>query len=90
MDPMADFDEIEALFAKLLAVADRVLSQSEQTEVRKFIDVGEYGLALETAVDIFVEEGKKPSADVVSLIEQLAKAMSMEPGVLTKRLSGAP
>jgi hypothetical protein len=76
---MSDFDEIEALFAKLLITAGNVLSEFELDEIRAFIDVGEYGLALETTVDIFVEEGKTVSDEVVSLIEQLAAVMLMEP-----------
>jgi hypothetical protein len=87
---MADFDKIEALFSKLLDASGGMLSEREQAEIHRFIDAGEYGLALETAVDIFVEEKKKPSAEVVSLIEQLAKSMRIEPGFLTKRLSAAP
>lgn len=83
---MSDFDEIEALFAKLLAAAGHVLSKSELAEIRSFIDVGEYGLALETAVDIFVEEGKAAPPNVVSFIEQLAAAMSMEAKLLIERL----
>jgi hypothetical protein len=82
---MADFDKIEALFAELLLAAGPVLSQSKH--IREFIDVGEYGLALETAVDIFAEEGKTAPAEVVSLIEQLAAAMSMDSAILIKRLS---
>lgn len=81
---MADIAKIEALFSELLTAAGPILSQSKY--IREFIDVGEYGLALETAVDIFVEERKKPSSDVVSIIERLAQAMSMEPRFLTKRL----
>ena len=80
---MSGFDEIETLFAKLLVTAGHVLSESEVAEIRSFIDVGEYGLALETAVDIFVEEDKTASSEVVSLIEQLATAMSVEPVHLT-------
>ena len=80
---MPGFDEIETLFANLLATAGHVLSESEVAEIRSFIDVGEYGVALETAVDIFVEEGKTASSEVVSLIEQLATAMSVEPVRLT-------
>lgn len=81
---MSGFDEIETLFTKLLAAAGHVLSESELAEIRSFIDVGEYGIALETAVDIFVEEGKIAPHEVVSLIEQLSNAMSMEPVHLIK------
>jgi hypothetical protein len=34
------------------------LSEAERAEVQSFLDVGEYGLALETAADTYVEESK--------------------------------
>lgn len=83
---MSNFEEIELLFSDLLAAASLVLSHSERAEVQKFIDVGEYGLALETAVDIYAEEKKMASAGVVALIEHLAEAMSIEPAPLLQRL----
>jgi len=85
---MPDFDEIEALFSRLLIAAGNVLSESELGEIRTFINVGEYGLALETAVDIFVEEGKTAPSEAVSLIEQLATKMSVEPVRLIKLKDG--
>lgn len=82
MNAMSNFDEIEKMFVGLLALSGTKLSQSEQEEIREFINVGEYGLALETAVDIFIEEGKKPPDEVVSLIKKLAVAMGMDPNSL--------
>lgn len=72
-------DVIELLFSELAIAAGSELSESERAEFQSFIDVGEYGVALETAVDIYAEEKKMPSAEVVTLIEKLALAMSMEP-----------
>lgn len=72
-------DVIESLFSELAIAAGSELSESERAEIQSFIDVGEYGVALETAVDIYAEEKKTPSAEVVTLIEKLALAMSMEP-----------
>ena len=79
---MSAFDEIELLFGKLLLEVNAILSESELTEIRSFIDVGEYGLALQTAVDIFLEEGKTLTSKVISLMVQLATAMSMESEIL--------
>lgn len=87
---MSSFEEIELLFSKLLAAAVPVLSDSERAEVQKFIDVGEYGLALETAADIFGEENKVASADVVMLIGRLAEEMLMESAPLLQRLLKSP
>ena len=83
---MSDFNEIESLFDKLLFSASHVLSKSEVAEINSFIDVGEYGIALETAVDIFVEEGKIAPDEVVSLVKQLAIAMSIEPTSMIDKL----
>lgn len=83
---MSNFEEIELLFTNLLTAAAPVLSDSERTEVQKFIDVGEYGLALETVADIYAEEKKIASANVVALFERLIGAMSIEPAPLLQRL----
>jgi hypothetical protein len=48
---MPNFDEVESLFSQLLAAFGPGLSESEHAEIRSFIDVGEYGLALQTATD---------------------------------------
>jgi hypothetical protein len=45
---MGEFDKIEMLFKQLLTASGSVLSEAELDEIRHFVDVGEYGLALET------------------------------------------
>jgi hypothetical protein len=84
-----NFKAIESLFSELLAAALE-LSESERDEVQRYVDHSEYGLALETAVDILSEEKKIPSDDVVSLIQRLARAMSIEPTTLLVRLPKPP
>ena len=79
---MSNFDEIESLLSRLLMIAASVLSDAERAEVQRFIDVGEYGLALETAAAIYAEEKKIATAEVADLIERLAAAMSMDPAPL--------
>ena len=76
---MSNFDEIESLLSRLLMIAASVLSDAERAEVQRFIDVGEYGLALEAAAAIYAEEKKIATAEVADLIERLAAAMSMDP-----------
>lgn len=83
---MSDFSLVETLFTNLLNASKGELTDAELAEVQSFIDVGEYGLALETAADIYAEEEKIPSANVVSLIERLAIAMSMKPASVLERL----
>ncbi len=87
---MSSFNEIESLFSKLLVAGGSVLADQELAEIKSFIDVGEYGLALQTAVDIFVEEDKIAPDDVVSLIERIAAAMSIEPALMLQRLPKEP
>jgi hypothetical protein len=86
---MANFDEIEDLFSKLLAALAPILSNKEIGEIRHFVDVGEYGLALETAVAILVEEKKSVPASASLLISRLAGAMSMDSDALLSRLKSS-
>lgn len=83
---MSNFDEIESLLSRLLMAAAPVLSDTERAEVQRFIDVGECGLALETATAIYSEEKKIATAEVMDLIERLALAMSVEPGPLLEAI----
>ncbi len=83
---MSNFDLIESLLFNLLNASVGELSAAERAEVQAFIDVGEYGLALETTADIYAEEKKTPSTEVLSLIERLAIAMSMAPESVLARL----
>jgi hypothetical protein len=83
---MTDFTEIERRFRELLAQTGSLLTNSEQGEIRHFIDHGEYGLALETLVDILFEEAKTPPDDVVSGVAALADRMSTDPRPLLDRL----
>ena len=76
------FDEIESLFAKLLEATMPAFSSYEQEEVQRFVDVGEYGLALETTAGIYVEERKTASFEVMDLMKCLALAMSIDPSKL--------
>jgi hypothetical protein len=84
---MSNFAEIESLFSHLLTVSADELSAGERTEVKHFIDHGEYGLALETVADIYAEEKKVASPEVANLIERLAIAMSLDPASFLSRLA---
>ena len=44
---MSDFAIVESLFSRLLPALNGVFSVSEIAEVSEFVDVGEYGLALD-------------------------------------------
>ena len=80
------FAQIERLFDELLAASSESLSAGGLQEVRHFIEVGEFGLALETMVDIFAEEKKAIGNNVTSQINDLAREMSIDPAPLLRRL----
>lgn len=73
----ADFVKIENLLLKLLASVDKTFNQKELREVQDFIDVGEYGLALETFMYISIEEDKKLTLIDLGLIKELVATMKM-------------
>ncbi|MCS4295489.1 hypothetical protein M2375_003732 [Comamonas sp. BIGb0152] len=84
---MPDFKNIEYLLSQLMLEAQLVFSDVEMSEVQRFIAVGEYGLALETIVDIYFEEKKVASMRAINIIESLAYAMSMDPISLLRGIS---
>ncbi|MFZ6727265.1 MafI family immunity protein [Undibacterium sp. MH2W] len=86
---MSDFTIVESIFSRLLSALNGVFSVSEIAEVSGFVDVGEYGLALDTAVDIFVEEEKVASDDVIVLVQSLAIAMELPAVEYSDRLRAA-
>lgn len=86
---MSDFAIVESLFSRLLPALSGVFSVSEIAEVSEFVNVGEYGLALDTAVDIFVEEGKVAEDDVIVLVQSLATAMELPAAEYSERLRTA-
>ncbi len=83
---MINYKHIEELLIRLLDLLNTVFIESERKEVHDFIDVGEYGLALETLVDIVDEENKKVPGEVLLLVKELAIAMQIDYEALSKKL----
>ncbi len=83
---MPNFKEIDAVFHELLEQNDSALARSERDEVREFVDVGEYGVALRTYAAIFEEEKKRATARELDLVRWLAIATSMDPVPLLDRM----
>lgn len=83
-----DYQRIEKLFSQLLTLLAATFSDAEVSEVREFIDAGEYGLALETLVDIVLEEGKRISTEEAKLVYELVDAMNLDRKQYEERLSG--
>lgn len=83
-----NYQGIEVSLLQLIKLLGGIFSQSEIQEVQDFVDAGEYGLALETLVDIVDEEDKKISNEIVASILQLADKMSMDREALFEKLQG--
>ena len=81
-----DFTEIESRFTSILERLGGLLSVAERREVEDFIDVGEYGVALETLSSLLVEERKVFSAETLCEIAALAETMGIRESVVTKAL----
>ena len=78
-------DHIENLFKQLFHQVSNLFSTEELNEVNEFLDVGEYGLALETFIDIVVEEKKDIPAKACILIEELAVVMKINKDIKLPR-----
>ncbi|WP_312529768.1 MafI family immunity protein [Comamonas sp.] len=85
-DKLVAFEKVEDLLFQLIAELITIFSEAELNEIQKFIDVAEYGLALETVMAIYLEEKKFISSKALNLIECLGAAMSMDVKSLLKGL----
>jgi hypothetical protein len=83
---ITDFKNTERLLLKLLNSVDQVFNQQERAEVQEFINVGEFGLALDTLIDIIVEENKQISENSVKIIKEIAAIMLMDESLLQEKL----
>lgn len=83
---MNNYQHIEELLLRLLALLASTFTDLERNEVQEFIDVGEYGLSLETLVDIINEEGKQLPSEASKLVYELAEVMLLDKGVFEDKL----
>ncbi|MFA5839039.1 MAG: MafI family immunity protein [Candidatus Margulisiibacteriota bacterium] len=83
---IVDFVKLEKDMLSLLDQIGDVFSASERKDVVDFIDHGEYGLALETLSDIFVEGNKNLTRTWLLEIENLADVMGIRKRVVTEAL----
>lgn len=54
--------------------------------MRDFLNYGEYGLALDTIIDIHAEEGKLLNVEVLDLIKKTSLLMEIDVGTLIDRI----
>ncbi len=81
-----DFREIERELGAVLDDLGVELTCSERQEVVELIDVGEYGIALETLSSLLVEEDKRVPLAVFEQIVSLAEAMGIRASTITEGL----
>lgn len=70
------YERIERLLTDLLNLVNDDFSTAELQEVQDFIDVNEYGIALQTFVAIVLDRNIKIPEHAVVLCEKLAEDMS--------------
>lgn len=81
-----DFIEIEAGLREVLGALTTVLSEAERLEVIDFVDVGEFGVALEPLSALLVEERKRVPATAYSQMVALSEKMGIRASVITSDL----
>ncbi|RCW63253.1 hypothetical protein DET61_11920 [Marinobacter nauticus] len=84
---MNDYQKIENALGSLLAVLADSFTESEFNEVKEFIDAGEYGIALETLIDIIEDESKSISKEALLLAKKAGECMDMDSNTIEKRVS---
>ena len=72
-----NFEQTERFLGAILGDLSGVLSAAERAEVAQFIDVGEYGVALETLAALLVEERKSIPLPIFERIVALAESMGL-------------
>lgn len=81
-----DFEIIEARLIGLLDALAGVFTTDERRGVEEFLEVGEYGLALETLTAVIVEDGKKISKRLLATIESVANEMGIRDSIMSEEL----
>jgi hypothetical protein len=86
MPKMEHFQKIEKALTELLASTAHDISDAEKGEVQHFIDVAEYGLALETFCAVVVDKGISVRDEVRRQIIEIQKQMSMKSPIIERCL----
>ena len=80
------FTKIERQFEMVLDALAGQLSPTERSEVVEFIDVGEFGIALETLSSLLIEERKQIPAVAFTQMIELADSMEIRASTITEEL----
>ncbi len=84
------YSEIKAQLESILLTLGSQLSPEESREVSHFLDVGEYGLALQTLTNLLIEERKEISLSTYNDIVGVAKRMDIEQEIALDDLERRP
>lgn len=71
--------KLEQRLRALVASLQPPMTEAQAREVLHFVDVAEYGVALETLGSLLSDEGLRPAADRVREMQHLAKEMGLDP-----------
>lgn len=73
----AYLEKLEARFRKLLEQMQPAFSRETLAEFKEYIEVGEYGLALDTAQWMYIKGNEKVSPEIFQIITELAETMQV-------------
>jgi hypothetical protein len=82
------YDDLEAQLGSILHTLGSQLSPQESRQVGHFLEVGEYGLTLQTLADLLIEERKKISISTYNDVVGVAKRMGIEREIALDGLEG--
>lgn len=80
------YAQVESLIRELFRSLSH-FSPSEQDEVVSFLEAGEYGLAVETAYQIIIEQNKSLTQQSYDLFSELISMMDIGENVTLGRLA---
>lgn len=83
---MANYEIVENLLEKMLSLLAEIFTESQMSTLYDFFDVGEYGLAYDTAIAMFVEEKKLATPEVLLVVYELSIAMRRDPSIAMSKL----
>lgn len=81
-----EYQEVEENFGNLISLLNKSVISKEIDEIKDFVDYGEYGLALDTLIDIIKEENKEINNDIFQYIAKLSNLMEQNMEAITKDL----
>ena len=87
---MHNYTLLETKLGALLDSLEEVFTPSEISEVRQFLDAGEYGLALETICGIIAEEQKPVGNQVLEQIRVLRDLMQLDSELVSVVIDATP